>query len=245
MEVHTHTHSHGKKTWKSYFWEFLMLFLAVFCGFLAENQREHMIEHQREIKFMRSLVSDVIEDTTEINKTIAETKKALVYQDSMQLYLHYNPPKDYLPYTFSSILAWNALPRITVAFNEVTAMQLKNAGNLRLIRKEMVTRKISIYWKEQENTRINLDRYIIYRNRGREMEEQLFAYSDAFMIQDGLIPKDEKGIRVIQSNPVLWDEYTNMVTHCKVTCKQLVEKLQKQSLLARELIQLLKEEYHL
>jgi hypothetical protein len=37
MEVHHHAHhDHGKKNWKSYFWEFLMLFLAVFCGFLAE-----------------------------------------------------------------------------------------------------------------------------------------------------------------------------------------------------------------
>jgi hypothetical protein len=29
-----------KKNWKSYFKEFFMLFLAVFCGFLAENYRE-------------------------------------------------------------------------------------------------------------------------------------------------------------------------------------------------------------
>ena len=36
MEVHSHTHSPRKK-WTHYFWEFLMLFLAVFCGFLAEN----------------------------------------------------------------------------------------------------------------------------------------------------------------------------------------------------------------
>ncbi|MEJ7674922.1 MAG: hypothetical protein WKF59_20040 [Chitinophagaceae bacterium] len=36
-----------KKTWKSYFWEFLMLFLAVFCGFLAEYQLEHKIEKDR------------------------------------------------------------------------------------------------------------------------------------------------------------------------------------------------------
>ncbi len=44
MEVHHHTHpAHGKKTWKAYFWEFLMLFLAVFCGFLAEYQLEHVI----------------------------------------------------------------------------------------------------------------------------------------------------------------------------------------------------------
>ena len=33
MEVHHHAHHEGKKNWKSYIWEFLMLFLAVFCGF--------------------------------------------------------------------------------------------------------------------------------------------------------------------------------------------------------------------
>ena len=40
MELHHHAHHEGKKNWKSYFWEFLMLFIAVFCGFLAENLRE-------------------------------------------------------------------------------------------------------------------------------------------------------------------------------------------------------------
>ena len=76
MEVHHHSHTACKKI-AHYIWEFLMLFLAVFCGFLAENQLEHMIEHRREKEFMRSLVSDVIEDTTELNKSIAETKKAI------------------------------------------------------------------------------------------------------------------------------------------------------------------------
>ena len=32
MEVHAHTHT-ARKKWTHYFWEFLMLFLAVFCGF--------------------------------------------------------------------------------------------------------------------------------------------------------------------------------------------------------------------
>lgn len=40
MEVHHHAHHEGKKSWKSYFWEFLMLFLAVFSGFLAEKKRK-------------------------------------------------------------------------------------------------------------------------------------------------------------------------------------------------------------
>src|SRR5687768_14267296 len=38
MEVHHHGHVHEKKKWKEYVFQFFMLFLAVFCGFLAEYQ---------------------------------------------------------------------------------------------------------------------------------------------------------------------------------------------------------------
>src|SRR4029079_18395621 len=62
MEVHHHPHIAGKK-WTHFFWEFLMLFLAVFAGFLAENQREHIVEHQREKKFATRLLSDLRQDS--------------------------------------------------------------------------------------------------------------------------------------------------------------------------------------
>ena len=39
MEIHAHSHTPGKK-WTHYFREFLMLFPAVFCGFLAEYHLE-------------------------------------------------------------------------------------------------------------------------------------------------------------------------------------------------------------
>ena len=73
MEVHAHTHTpdpglrRGKK-WTHYFWEFLMLFLAVFCGFLAENQREHYIEHLREKQYLRSLLENLSTDTATIKR---------------------------------------------------------------------------------------------------------------------------------------------------------------------------------
>src|SRR6188768_4195031 len=70
MEVHAHTHTPRKK-WTHYFWEFLMLFLAVFCGFLAENQREHMVEHQREKQYINSLTADLKEDTAFIRYVIS------------------------------------------------------------------------------------------------------------------------------------------------------------------------------
>ena len=55
MEVHAHTHT-ARKKWTHYFWEFLMLFLAVTLGFFVENQREHYIENQREKKICRKIV---------------------------------------------------------------------------------------------------------------------------------------------------------------------------------------------
>ena len=65
MEVHAHTHTERKK-WTHYFWEFLMLFLAVFCGFLAEYQLEHKIEKNREKQFMVSMIEDLKAGTSAI-----------------------------------------------------------------------------------------------------------------------------------------------------------------------------------
>ena len=58
MEVHHHAHSSRKK-WTNYLWEFVMLFLAVFCGFLAEYQLEHKIEKERAEKYLQSMLLDV------------------------------------------------------------------------------------------------------------------------------------------------------------------------------------------
>src|SRR5687768_17657062 len=82
MEVHTHTHTPRKK-WTHYFWEFLMLFLAVFCGFLAENQREHFVEHQREKQYMRSMLDDLKSDTSMFTNNISERQDRLVMIDSL------------------------------------------------------------------------------------------------------------------------------------------------------------------
>jgi len=69
MEVHHHSHTERKK-WTHYFWEFLMLFLAVFCGFLAENLREHQIEKKREKEYILSMIEDLKEDTSSFKLVI-------------------------------------------------------------------------------------------------------------------------------------------------------------------------------
>ncbi|HET6766300.1 MAG TPA: hypothetical protein VFH08_02840, partial [Chitinophagaceae bacterium] len=76
MEVHHHSHlasgethipTSREKKWKHYFWEFLMLFLAVFCGFLAEYQLEHKIEKDREKVYIRSMIDDLKADTLNLS----------------------------------------------------------------------------------------------------------------------------------------------------------------------------------
>src|SRR6187551_1728384 len=83
MEVHHHSHTERKK-WTNYFWEFLMLFLAVFCGFLAENQREHYVEHQREKQFMKTLLQDLGNDTSNFSRSISVFKSNVERFDSLK-----------------------------------------------------------------------------------------------------------------------------------------------------------------
>src|SRR4030095_113432 len=69
MEAHHHTHMPRKK-FKHYLWEFLMLFLAVFCGFLAENFREHQVEKNRAKQYIKSFYEDLKSDTARLNTLI-------------------------------------------------------------------------------------------------------------------------------------------------------------------------------
>src|SRR5215510_1175354 len=86
MEVHHHAHTPRKK-WTHYFWEFLMLFLAVFCGFLAENTREHYIENKREKQYISTMVADLKIDTAALNQLLIESKIRSDNYDSLRAVL--------------------------------------------------------------------------------------------------------------------------------------------------------------
>jgi hypothetical protein len=87
MEVHHHTHQpHGKKTWKHYFWEFLILFLAVFCGFLAEWKLEHVIENTREKQYIQSLIADLKNDQEVLTQHIKSTKASILMLDTLTIF---------------------------------------------------------------------------------------------------------------------------------------------------------------
>src|SRR6185503_12148234 len=140
MEVHAHTHTPRKK-WTHYFWEFLMLFLAVFCGFLAENQREHMIEHKREKQFIVTMLEDLKSDTFQLTQNIMYRKTREIMCDSLIVYLSDYKNKGNGIYYYARNLS---RPQY-FSPNDRTLQQLKNSGSLRLIRNLPASDSIMAY----------------------------------------------------------------------------------------------------
>lgn len=122
-----------------------MLFLAVFCGFLAENKREHIVEHQREKKFIRSLLSDLSADTARLGTIIELRNKRVAMLDSFMTLLNIPDAAAHSGdlYYFNSYATRGVAFRFTPA--DGTMQQLKNGGNLRLIRKEAISDSIIAY----------------------------------------------------------------------------------------------------
>jgi hypothetical protein len=144
MEVHSHMHTPLKK-WTHYLWEFLMLFLAVTLGFLVENQREHMIEHQREKQFIHSLIIDVKLDTANLNRIISGRTERSNMFDTLTFLIN-SPDRDKHSrdiYFFGRHIT--RISEIIFIYNDRTMQQLKSSGGLRLIRNRNAADSIIIY----------------------------------------------------------------------------------------------------
>ena len=244
MEVHAHTHTPRKK-WTHYFWEFFMLFLAVFCGFLAENQRENFVEHHREKQYMISLVEDLEADTVELKKGLTAADSTNHYTDSVLMFLSTNKISDHLPYKFSFLMRL-AGQRLTLINTDRTSSQLKNSGAMRLIRNKHVVDAILHYWNQIEKTNITLERYLIYRNQGRDLSLKLFTWPEVY--RRGLQMKEDSihQLKVIDADPKKWDEMINIIgASGLIISGGHISNLKKQLQMASDLIELIKKEYHL
>ena len=245
MEVHHHSHTPRKK-WTHYFWEFLMLFLAVFCGFLAENKREHMVEHQREKKFINNLVEDLKQDTIAFNQNINNFSLLLEADDSLVKLLNSPEVKNH----GSSLYYMGRLSSrsSSLALNDATIQQLKNSGAFRLIQNEGVSKKILEYYNK-----------IVFINYLQEVElleseDYRKIAIDVFhpLIFNSIVSSEDNSIVRPAGNPELltYDLQTlrrlsGMVSYHR-NSKFAISKAQSDMKKAAiELIALIQKEYHL
>jgi len=132
-----------------------MLFLAVTLGFFVENQREHYVEHQRERKYISSLIADIKNDTAELNRNIYLRETKAKQGDSLiQLLIagHYRELGSNTYYLAGGLRG------IRFTNSDGTMQQLKNAGGLRLIRKQDVIDSVMKYDYTIKALQLQVDR---------------------------------------------------------------------------------------
>jgi hypothetical protein len=147
MEVHHHAHTSRKK-WTHYFWEFLMLFLAVFCGFLAELQLEHKIEKKRELDYMKGIIETLKYDIIRCAKNAQNNINYSLGWDS----LRYELKKAITGQINGNALYYYAIKYTEVgeaAFNTSTITELKNSGSLRLIHNKKIVADMADYYERK------------------------------------------------------------------------------------------------
>ncbi len=149
MEVHAHTHTEsppagpaGKK-FIHYLWEFLMLFLAVFCGFLAENIREHSLEQNRAREYAKSLIQDFQNDTTSINLQMKSADIYISIADSLLMLSKTRlEGRNAAVFSFYTRFIYWTVP---ISWNRATFEQIKNSGNLRYFKNYQLLESLMKY----------------------------------------------------------------------------------------------------
>ena len=173
MEVHHHSLTERKK-WTHYFFEFLMLFLAVFAGFLAENWREHIVERKREKEYIRSMIEDLNRDTTELSLDNSIRKEAVLMYDSVITLLYKKNRSQFeqqrIYYLARMGLRLSPFPKL----NDRTYEQMKSSGNLRLIHENEISDKITHYYFNIKEFLLNTDQTLLRLQSLIEIQGKVF-----------------------------------------------------------------------
>jgi hypothetical protein len=250
MEVHAHTHTApasggtGRKKWTHYFWEFLMLFLAVFCGFLAEYQLEHKIERDKEKTYVQNLLEDLKSDTVIYSEYTRNNKVLFNSIDTLILLIKSPERKQHIAKL--AFMARMILPKYKALYTtDRTYEEMKNSGALRLIRNKRVANSISLYYYSVIDLKKYNDAAFTW---GSDFGKEMGKVFDAGLLLK--IIKEKKEQPAISSDLLTEDRTT--LNELATTAQYLygafllAEKIgNERNIAAQKLIELIKKEYHL
>ena len=125
-------HKAPGKGWTHYLYEFLMLFLAVSCGFLADNIREHREEQERAEVLAKNLYEEILADSITIQQTISVREKK---ESECAYFIAYVKDSSLtnLNDHFYRSFSWAFIQTVGILFepNDGILNELRNSGELR------------------------------------------------------------------------------------------------------------------
>ncbi|HET6766216.1 MAG TPA: hypothetical protein VFH08_02415 [Chitinophagaceae bacterium] len=249
MEVHHHSHT-ARKKWTHYFWEFLMLFLAVTLGFFVENQREHYVENQRARQYALFLHSDLIKDTANLSQRIEYMASGIKQIDILISLLKSPAPETFTKKIYELSTYSYSNPLFTA--NNSTMEQLKSSGSLRYFRSNTLVRYFSDYDNEILNMKTIDDRNLYVVEDTRRFLTQFLDLkgvplprilrTDTLLQEQSSVPVV---LRLYKKEPAQFEQYANLCVLKQVDWINRMRLMIRTLKSARNLIQSLKEEYHL
>ncbi|MEP7323373.1 MAG: hypothetical protein ABI761_15720 [Saprospiraceae bacterium] len=231
---------------KHYLFEFLMLFLAVFCGFLAENYRESLVDKAKELHYMQNMVADLKADTTDLNFSISYQQLWSNHLDSalqipIECLIDINT-QDTFFYHFFPYYSWMQ----PFAQNDNTMTQLR-AGGFNLIRNENTIDSINLLYNVYKGVKFGMDFNIVcYWDVVHKAQQLMNLPAPAAVIEE-VIPKrflENTEIFINYDKPAIKQLYSMMtnangtLVNTIVAEKQYLEK-------AKRLLAYLQWKYHL
>ena len=224
-----------------------MLFLAVFCGFLAENIREHKAEKEKGKQYIESFYRDLKKDTATFSRIIADDeKKKEVLKDVFNCYDTVR--KNWRATSCLIPLVKNSRTNSSLTFSNGTLQQLKNAGGYRLLndkdRDSIMSYDNSIQdYKDFESTVFQESQDIVRVTFSMisDFTSNKFLYrtmagADSSNIEMPLLFSDDK---------VLLNKYFNDLLRYRVANQSQITQIKIRQEKAMRLIDYFKNKYHL
>ncbi len=131
------------RNWRKYAFEFIMLFLAVFLGFVAENARENFAETEQAKELAKSFYEELKNDSVTVATKLQgriRKEKAIEYMVSFLKDSSLNSTSKSLSVNF----IWAITARTPIIFTPRTVVleQLKSSGSLRYFKNQELQKLI-------------------------------------------------------------------------------------------------------
>ena len=247
MEVHHHPHVE-KKNFKEYFLEFVMIFLAVTLGFIAENIRENIVNHEKEKHYIENIIADLKTDTANITLSVHLQNLLLKKMDGvLKIPIEKLDDLSMQDTLYKNLVPFYASSWIFVQNNN-TVTQLKNAGGFNVFTDQKAVDSISaVYYYYDSWIKINTDLYIKSNEKTNDIATQLVRLPESILSFDDtthiLTPVDNK--IVIQHNVILFEQMYSNIRFQKGELIVCIETEEEYFRKVERLLKLLQSEYDL
>ena len=236
----------GKKSWKGYLLDFVMLFLAVSLGFMADNFRERASERSKEIEYIRSMIEDVEEDQVNIRAAIdVNTQKIQGLDSLLNICFNYrDTDADKLDINRHFIQVLYHPEFLTPT--DLTMQQLKNAGGMRLIKSKTAINDIIRYDTKLKKITNQQLYYENYQNKAIDRGTEIFnIHNLLFALRNPDERMSPKYYELLVKDDLKLKEFGNSIAMYKGIIEYYVRLLSEMNEQGDVLMETLKSEYKL